>query len=86
MPHEEDIMAYFDSAGHEVFVLLCPDFEAFMVNNHLSNWDVVFVMDLSCHVIPAGILIFQANRHDDTPNLNWMPPPPDSSSFVSFQD
>ena len=56
-----------------------------MVDNHLSNRDIVFITDLSCHVIPAGMHILQTTRHDDTPNLDWMPPPPDLPSFVSSQ-
>jgi hypothetical protein len=81
-PRKEAITAYFDSAGHEVCIIPCPDFETFVVNNHLSNQDVVYVTDLSRHVIPAGIHIIEANRHNDTPNLDWMPPPPDSLSFI----
>jgi hypothetical protein len=48
-PHEEAIMAYFDNAGREVSVILCPDFEAFMVDNHLSNRDIIFITDLLPH-------------------------------------
>jgi hypothetical protein len=81
--HEEAITAYFDSAGREVSIIPCPDFETFMVDNHLSNRDIVFDMDLPCHVIPASIHIVQANRHNDSPNLDWMPPPPNSLSNVS---
>jgi hypothetical protein len=84
-PHEEANTAYFNNASHEVSVIPYPNFEAFMVNNHLSNRDIVFFTDLPCHIIPAGICILQANRHNDTPNLNWMPPPPDSLSFISLR-
>jgi hypothetical protein len=82
-PQEEAIMAYFNSAGHEVSIIPCPDFEAFMSDNHLSSRDIVFVTDLPRHVIPDRIRILQTTRDNDTPNLNWMPPPPDLSDFVS---
>jgi hypothetical protein len=84
-PQEEAIPTYFDSAGHEVFVIPCPDFEAFMADNHLSNQDIVFVTDLSRHTILASRRILQTTRHNDTPNLDWMPPPPNLLSFISSQ-
>jgi hypothetical protein len=80
--HQEDpITAYFNSAGRDVVPIPCPDFNAFMAAYRLSNRDVVFLMDLPRHVIPAGIRILQANCYDDSPNLDWMPAPPDFSSF-----
>ncbi len=82
--HQEDaIMAYSESAGCVVLVVPCPNFDAFMAENHLSNCDIVFVLDLPCHIIPAGIKILHANWHNNSPNLDWMPAPPDTSSFVS---
>jgi hypothetical protein len=85
--HQEDaITAYFDSAGREVLAIPCPDFNAFMVTNHLSNHDIVFLMDLPRHVILAGIRILQANCYNNSPNLDWMPAPPNTSSFGASRD
>jgi hypothetical protein len=42
--------------------------------------------DLARHVIPAGIRILQANYYGDSPNLDWMPAPPDTSSFGLSHD
>jgi hypothetical protein len=68
--HQEDpTTAYFNSAGRDVVPILCPDFNAFMAAYRLSNRNVVFLTDLPCHVIPAGIRILQANCYDDSPNL-----------------
>jgi hypothetical protein len=76
-------MAYFERAMHDILVMPCPNFEAFMAENHLSNCDIVFVLDLPRHVILAGIKIPHTNWHNDSPNLDWMPTPPNTSSFVS---
>jgi hypothetical protein len=57
-----------------------------MATNHLSNRDIVFLTDLPCHVISAGIGILQVNRYDGSPNLDWMPAPPNTSSFGLSRD
>jgi hypothetical protein len=83
--HQEDaITAYFETAGHDVLVMPCPNFEASKAENHLSNHNIVFVSDLPRHVIPAGIKILHANQHNDSPNLDWMAAPPNTSSFMSL--
>lgn len=44
--HEEAITAYFNSAGREVAVLPCPDFEQFIADNNLLYRDLLFVSNL----------------------------------------
>ena len=51
--HRDAIIAYFDSAGREVAVLPCPDFESFIAANSLMYRDVMFISDLPRYVIPA---------------------------------
>ena len=53
--HQDAITAYFDSAGREISVIPCPDFESFIVNNNLMYRDVLFITDLPRYIIPAGI-------------------------------
>jgi hypothetical protein len=81
--HEDAITAYFESTGRDVLVMPCPNFQAFMAETHLSNCNTVFVWDLPRHVIPVGIKILHANWHSNSPNLDWMPAPSNTSSFVS---
>ncbi len=38
--HQDAITAYFDSAGREVTVIPCPDFESFIAENNLVYRDV----------------------------------------------
>jgi hypothetical protein len=79
--HEAAITAYFDSAGREVNVLPCPDFEQFVVNNNLLYPDLLFVSDIPWYIIPAGLRILKAWNYDDSPRYNWLPDPPSLSSF-----
>jgi hypothetical protein len=45
--HQEDaITAYFNSAGREVTVLPCPDFDTFMVDYSLLDCNVSFLTNL----------------------------------------
>ncbi len=67
------------------FTFLCPDFKSFMTDNNPSNRDRVFVTNLQFHVVLAGICSFQANRYEDSPYLDWIPIPPNTSSFGSSQ-
>jgi hypothetical protein len=41
----------------------------------------MFVSDLPKYIIPAGNWILQANRFNESPNHDWLPAPPDLSSF-----
>ena len=79
--HEEAITAYFDSAGREVAVLPCPDFEQFIADNNLLYRDLLFVSDLPRYIIPAGIRILEAQNYDDSPRYDWLPNPSSLSSF-----
>ena len=54
--HEEAITAYFDSsAGREVAVIPCPDFEQFIADNNLLYRDFLFVSDLPRYIIPVRL-------------------------------
>jgi hypothetical protein len=79
--HEDTITAYFDSAGREVNVFPCPDFEIFIADNSLMYCDVMFITDLPWCIIPAGIRILEVNNYNASPQYNWLPEPPDLSSF-----
>jgi hypothetical protein len=79
--HQDAITAYFDSAGREVTVLPCPDFDSFLADTSLMYRDVLIITDLPRYVIPAGIRILEANSYITSPHLAWLPPPPDLSSF-----
>ena len=79
--HQDTITAYFDSAGQEVTVLPCPDFDSFLVDISLMYRDMLFITDLPRYIIPAGIRILEANTYIASPNLDWLPDPPDLSSF-----
>jgi hypothetical protein len=69
--HQEDtITAYFDSAGQEVTILPCPDFDTFMADYSLLDCDVIFVNDLAQYIIPEGICIKQANQYNASPHHN----------------
>ncbi len=75
------IAAYFDSAGREVEHLVpCPNFHTFMAEHNLFDRDVQVVLDLPHYIIPAGLRILQADRYE-SPNHDWLPVPPDTSSF-----
>ena len=79
--HQDAITAYFDSAGQEVTVLPCPDFDSFIADNSLMYRDVLFITDLPRYVIPAGIRILKANSYIASPHLAWLPAPPNILSF-----
>jgi hypothetical protein len=79
--HEQVITAYFNSAGHEVTTIPCPDFETFIADTSLMYPDVMFISDLPRYVIPAGTRILEANRYNEFPHREWLPAPPDLSSF-----
>ena len=81
MRHEQVITAYFNSAGHEVTTIPCPDFETFIADTSLMYPDVMFISDLPRYVIPAGTRILEANRYNEFPHREWLPAPPDLSSF-----
>jgi hypothetical protein len=79
--HEDAITAYFDSAGRVVTVFPCPDFETFIAANSLMYRDVLFITNLPRYVIPAGIRILKAKWYKNSPHYDWLPAPPDLSSF-----
>jgi hypothetical protein len=79
--HQDAIIAYFDSAGREVDILQCPDFESFIADNSLMYRDVMFISDLPRYVIPAGRRILEANEYNASPRHDWLPEPPDLSSL-----
>jgi len=79
--HEEAITAYFASAGREVAVLPCPNFEQFIADNNLLYRDLLFVSNLPRYIIPVGICILEAQNCDDSPCYNWLLDPPSLSSF-----
>ena len=68
--NQDAITAYFDSAGREVSVIPCPDFESFIAANNLMYRDVLFISDLPRYVIPAGIRILEANEYNASPRLD----------------
>jgi hypothetical protein len=45
--------------------------------------DVLFISDLPWYIIPAGIRILAANDYNESPCHDWLPEPPDLSSFGS---
>jgi hypothetical protein len=65
--HEAAITAYFDSAGREVGVLPCPDFEQFVTNNNLLYRDLLFISNIPRYIISAGLSILEAQNYDDSP-------------------
>jgi hypothetical protein len=79
--HKDAITAYFDSAGRMVTVFPCPNFETYIANNSLMYRNVMFITNLPRYVIPAGIRILKANHYNDSPHYDWLPAPPDLSSF-----
>ncbi len=79
--HQTAISAYFDSVGREISIIPCPDFDTFISNLNLMYHDVMFISDLPRYIIPAGNWILQANQYNDFPNHDWLPTPPNLSSF-----
>jgi hypothetical protein len=49
--HQEALLAYIDSAGHQVFLLSCPDLTNFPQTHFLTEHDVAFVMDLPDYIL-----------------------------------
>jgi hypothetical protein len=78
---EKAISAYFENAGHEVTILPCPNFAKFLVDHSLQERNVSLIIDLPRYIIPAGIFILQANEYSALHNQEWLPAPPDLSSF-----
>jgi hypothetical protein len=78
---EKAISAYFKNAGHEVTILPCPNFTKFLVDHSLQERNVFLITDLPHYIIPTGIFILQANEYSASPNKEWLPAPPDLSSF-----
>ena len=79
--HQDAITAYFNIAGQEVAVFPCPDFESFIADTSLMYREVLFITDLPRYLIPAGIQILKANSYIASPRYDWLPDPPDLSSF-----
>ncbi len=76
--HPEDaITANFNSAGREVTVLPCPDVDTFMAKYSLLDCHMSFVNGLPQYIVPAVTCILQANQHNNPPNHDWLPAPPD---------
>ena len=78
---QDAIAAYFDSAGRDITVLPCPNFSTFLIEHSLQERNVSLVSDLPRYIIPAGTRILQANQFDASPVQDWLPAPPDLSSF-----
>jgi hypothetical protein len=78
---EDAIVAYFESAGREVAVLPCPNFDTFLIDHSLQERNISLIIDLPCKIIPAGIHILQVNQYSASPNQDWLLAPPDLSSF-----
>ena len=79
------VTAYFDSAGREVVVIPCPNFEAFLANHSLRTHNISFLSDLPNYILETGHWILEANEHsssDVRPDLLWLPrlPSPLASS------
>ena len=80
--HEAAITAYFNSAGREVDVLPCPNFEQYITGNSLLYRDLLFVSsDIPRYIIPVGLRILEAQNYDNSPRYDWLPDPPSLSSF-----
>ena len=78
---EKAISAYFENTGHEVTILPCPNFAKFLVDHSLQERNVSLIINLPRYIIPAGIFILQANKYSALHNQEWLPAPPDLSSF-----
>jgi hypothetical protein len=78
---EKAISAYFENAGREVTILPCPNFAKFLVDHSLQERNASLIIDLLHYIIPANIFILQANKYSALPNKEWLPAPPDLSSF-----
>jgi hypothetical protein len=76
------IIAYFNNAGREVYVLPCQDFDEFLAFNHLQVRQISFVTDLPNYIIPMGCRIIEENdsSKEVAPNLSWLSSSPSISS------
>ena len=77
--HQAAMIAYFDSAGQEVVVIPCPDFEAFLANHLLRTRNVSFLSDLLDYILESGRRILAANEHSSSDvhlDLSWIPGSP----------
>ena len=81
--HQAAVIAYFDSAGQEVVVIPCPNFEAFLANYLLCMRNVSFLSNLPDYILESGRRILEKNEHsssDVRPDLSWLPKSPSSSA------
>jgi hypothetical protein len=78
---EKAISAYFENSGHEVTILPCPNFAEFLVDHSLQERNISLITNLPRYIIPAKIFILQANKYSALHNQEWLPAPPDLSSF-----
>jgi hypothetical protein len=76
------ITAYFNSAGQEIERLPCPNFNTCMAKYNLFDQDVLFMLDLPCYIIPAGLRILQANCYEKKSNLDWLLAPQTLSALA----
>jgi hypothetical protein len=77
------IIAYFDSAGREVVVLPCPDFEGFLVANLLLTRNISFICDHPDYILTLGRQILEDNAFSNSngcPDLSWQPQSPSVTS------
>ncbi len=81
LQNQDTISAYFDRAGREISIISCPNFDRFITDLNLMYRDVMFVSDLPRYIIPVGNWILQVNQYSDSPNHDWLPSPPNLSSF-----
>ena len=79
--HQDAITAYFDSAGREVTVFPCPNFDSFIADTSLMYRGMLFITNLPRYIIPAGIQILEANIYITSPHFDWLPNPPNLLSF-----
>jgi hypothetical protein len=81
--HQAAVIAYFDSAGQEVVVIPCPNFEAFLAIHLLCTRNVSFLSDLLDYILESGCRILEANEFsssDVCPDLSWLPKSPSPSA------
>ena len=73
------LIAYFDSAGRDVLVIPCPDFDGFLAANLLSLCNVSFLCDLPDYILKLGRQILKDNTYSSSngcPDLSWLPKSP----------
>jgi hypothetical protein len=52
--HQEALLAYFNSAGPQVFLLPCLDFTNFLQTHFLTEHNITFVTDLPDYILQLG--------------------------------